>query len=267
MVDFIKKNCYTIEDLRAIMALLRSEQGCPWDREQTHQSIRRNFIEEAYEAVEAIDEEDAEHLKEELGDVLLQVVFHARMEEEKGVFNLDDVADRVCKKLVLRHPHIFGDVKADNSEQVLNNWEEIKKLEKGQETTTDSMESVCRAMPGLWRAEKVQKKARKVGFDWNDANGALDKLEEEVAELRCAAPGVQAEEELGDVLFAAVNAARFMDVDPEQAINRACDKFISRFSKVEKLAAESGRDLKNMSLEEMDALWDKAKADERVNKE
>ena len=178
MVDFQYKDSYGVKDLEEIVRLLRAPGGCPWDAEQTHQSIRRNFLEEAYEAVEAIDEGSPEHLKEELGDVLLQVVFHALMEQEAGRFDLDAVADGICKKLIFRHPHVFGEVSVSGTGEVLSNWEELKRKEKGQATNTDALEAVARSLPALWRAEEGQKKAKKAGFDWPDVTGALDKLEE-----------------------------------------------------------------------------------------
>ena len=187
MVDFQYKDSYGVKDLEEIVRILRAPGGCPWDAEQTHQSIRRNFLEEAYEAVEAIDEGSPEHLEEELGDVLLQVVMHARMEQEAGRFDLDGVADGICKKLIYRHPHVFGDVAVSGTGEVLSNWEALKRKEKGQATNTDALEAVARALPALWRAEKVQKKARKAGFDWPDVSGALDKLSEELEELKTAA--------------------------------------------------------------------------------
>ena len=190
MVDFQYKNSYGVRDLVEIVRILRQPGGCPWDREQDHHSIRRNLLEEAYEAAEAIDEDAPEHLREELGDVLLQVVFHARMEQEAGRFDLDAVADGICKKLIYRHPHVFGDVAVSGSGEVLQNWEELKRKEKHQETAADSVDSVARSLPGLWRAEKIQKKARKAGFDWPDVSGALDKLSEEVEELRTAVAAV-----------------------------------------------------------------------------
>ena len=260
MVDFQYKDSYGVKDLEEIVRILRAPGGCPWDAEQTHQSIRRNFLEEAYEAAEAIDEGSPEHLKEELGDVLLQVVMHARMEEEAGRFNLDGVADGICKKLIYRHPHVFGDVAVSGTGEVLSNWEALKRKEKGQATNTDALEAVARALPALWRAEKVQKKARKAGFDWPDVSGALDKLSEELEELKtAAAEGTNVAEELGDLLFSAVNAARFLKVDPEDALNGATDKFIGRFRKVEAQAAAQGKAMEDMSLEELDALWERAK--------
>ena len=258
MVDFQYKDSYGVKDLEEIVRILRAPGGCPWDAEQTHQSIRRNFLEEAYEAVEAIDEGSPEHLEEELGDVLLQVVMHARMEQEAGRFDLDGVADGICKKLIYRHPHVFGDVAVSGTGEVLSNWEALKRKEKGQATNTDALEAVARALPALWRAEKVQKKARKAGFDWPDVSGALDKLSEELEELKtAAAEGTNVEEELGDLLFAAVKAGRFLGLDSEQALTQACDKFIRRFRTVEELAP---RALKECSLEELEALWARAKS-------
>ena len=260
MVDFQYKNSYGVRDLVEIVRILRQPGGCPWDREQDHHSIRRNLLEEAYEAAEAIDEDDPEHLREELGDVLLQVVFHARMEQEAGRFDLDAVADGICKKLIYRHPHVFGDVAVSGSGEVLQNWEELKRKEKGQATNTDALEAVARSLPALWRAEKVQKKAKKAGFDWPDVSGALDKLSEELEELKTAvAEGTNVEEELGDLLFSAVNVSRFVKVDTEEALNGATDKFIGRFRKVEEEAARQGRALEGMSLAELDKLWEHAK--------
>lgn len=260
MVDFQYKDSYGVKDLEEIVRILRAPGGCPWDAEQTHQSIRRNFLEEAYEAVEAIDEKNPDHLKEELGDVLLQVLFHARMEQEAGRFNLDDVADGVCKKLIYRHPHVFGDVSVTGTGEVLTNWEELKRKEKGQATNTDALDAVARSLPALWRAEKVQKKAKKAGFDWPDISGALDKLSEELEELKTAvAQGTNVEEELGDLLFSAVNVSRFLKADPEVALGKATDKFISRFAKVEALAAAQNQAMEGMTLEELDKLWERAK--------
>ena len=210
--------------------------------------------------MEAIDEGSPEHLKEELGDVLLQVVFHALMEQEAGRFDLDAVADGICKKLIFRHPHVFGEVSVSGTGEVLSNWEELKRKEKGQATNTDALEAVARSLPALWRAEKVQKKAKKAGFDWPDVSGALDKLSEELEELKIAvAEGTNVEEELGDLLFSAVNVSRFVNVDTEEALNGATDKFIGRFRKVEEEAARQGRTLEGMSLAELDKLWEHAK--------
>ena len=263
MVDFQQKDKYEFEDLLRIMEILRAPDGCMWDREQDHQSIRRNFIEETYEVCEAIDEQDAEHLKEELGDVLLQVVFHTQMEKEKGVFDIGDVADGVCKKLIFRHPHIFGSVEVGSSEEILRNWDALKRVEKHQETDTSALDSVARSLPGLIRAEKLQKKAAKVGFDWENVQGALDKVAEETAELQQAMDGSgDVEEELGDLLFAVVNVARHLKVDPERALEKTCDKFISRFASMERQAHAADKTLSDLPIEELDALWNKAKAAE-----
>ena len=260
MIDFEQKPFYTVKDLEEIVRVLRAPGGCPWDAEQTHASIRRNFLEEAYEAVEAIDEEDPVHLKEELGDVLLQVVLHARMEQEAGTFDLDGVADGICKKLIYRHPHVFGDVQVADTQEVLRNWEELKRKEKAQETNADALSAVSKALPALWRAEKVQKKAKKTGFDWPDAAGALDKLSEELEELKAAAAGDgDVEEELGDLLFSAVNVSRFLQTDPEEALSRATDKFTARFRRMEESARRQGRRLEDMNPAELDMLWNEAK--------
>ena len=260
MIDFESKSAYDISDMRRLISVLRGPGGCPWDAEQTHESIRRNFLEEAYESVEAIDEKDSEHLCEELGDVLMQVMFHASLEEDAGRFDLDDVADMTCKKLILRHPHVFGDVTVSGSDEVLKNWDEIKRVERSQKTVTETMESVAKSLPSLWRAEKLQKKAAKVGFDWGNADGAMDKLCEELTELSDAViDETNIEEELGDLLFSAVNVARHTGVDPEEALHRACDKFTARFSRMERMALEAGQALSEMTLSEMDRLYDKAK--------
>ena len=260
MINFVRKPQYGYEDLLEIIRLLRSEDGCPWDKAQTHQSIRRGLLEEAYEAAEAIDNDDPMLLKEELGDVLMQVVFHADIESDAGRFTIDDVCDGVVKKLLFRHPHVFGSACEDSPESVLVSWDKLKRQEKGQKTVADSMDSVARSLPGLWRAEKLQSKAASAGFEWPDVQGALDKLEEEVGELRRAVEeGGDVPEELGDVLFAAVKVGRFCACDPEDAVNGTCEKFIRRFRAVENGAAAQGREVSQLSLEEMTALWNEAK--------
>lgn len=260
MVDFQQKERYNFNDLLRIMEILRAPDGCMWDREQDHASIRRNFIEETYEVCEAIDEQDTEHLKEELGDVLLQVVFHTQMEKEKGTFDINDVSDGICKKLIYRHPHIFGDVQVSSSEEILSNWDDLKRKEKHQETDTDALASVAKSLPGLIRAEKLQKKAAKVGFDWPDVSGALDKVSEELDEVRSAIGGNgDIEEEIGDLLFAVVNVARHCKVDAERAAEKTCSKFVRRFAYMDKAAREENKALSGLTLEEMDALWDKSK--------
>ena len=260
MIDFEQRDFYTVKDLETIVALLRAPGGCPWDAEQTHESIRRNFLEEAYEVAEAIDEGSPTHLKEELGDVLLQVVFHAQMEKEAGRFTLDDVADGICKKLIYRHPHVFGQTQVDGTAQVLENWEQLKRREKGQASHTDALKAVARSLPALWRAEKVQAKARKAGFDWDDVSGPLDKLSEELEELKTALrDGTNVAEELGDLLFAAVNLSRFVKLDCEEVLSAATDKFIARFAQVEQLARTQDKPMEEMSLAELDKLWEQAK--------
>ena len=260
MVDFENKSKYDVYDLRRLIAVLRAPGGCPWDAEQTHESIRRNLLEEAYEAAEAIDQDDPAHMCEELGDVLTQVVFHSDIEEKAGRFDLDDVADMVCKKLIYRHPHVFGEVKVSGTGDVLSNWEELKRAEKSQKTVADSIRAVAASLPALWRAEKVQKKAGKAGFDWPDTGGAMDKLCEELTELSDAVNGgTNVFEELGDVLFSVVNVARHSGVDPEEALTASTEKFISRFAAMEDMANAQGRELNGMSLEEMDRLYNEAK--------
>ena len=263
MVDFEMKDKYNVNDLVCIMEILRAPDGCMWDQAQDHHSIRQNFIEETYEACEAIDDNDTDHLKEELGDVLLQVVFHTQMEKEKGVFDLNDVADGVCKKLIFRHPHIFGDVKVGSTDEILSNWDDLKRKEKKQETDTSTLESVSKSLPSLIRAQKLQKKAAKVGFDWPDVSGALDKVEEELAEVRAAINGNgDIEEEIGDLIFAVTNVSRFVKVDSERAAEKTCNKFVRRFADMEKQAAAEGKNLSDLTLSELDALWDKAKEHE-----
>ncbi len=248
---------YHIDDLIQIMELLRAPGGCPWDRAQTHQSIRANMLEEAYEAADAIDSMDMDNLKEELGDVLLQVVFHARMAQEAGAFTFDDVVDGICKKLVYRHPHVFGTASAGDPEGALSAWDAQKRTEKGQRTTGDALDSVARALPALTRAAKLQSKAAKAGFDWENISPALDKLSEELEELETAiAENTNVEEELGDLLFAAVKVGRFAGVDGETALQKACEKFIRRFRRVEELADGP---LSELDVPALEALWEEAK--------
>lgn len=265
MINFTKKDRYNYDDLVQIIHLLRSPGGCPWDQEQTHQSIRRNFLEETYEVLEAIDADDPVHMCEELGDVLTQVVFHGDMEQDAGRFTLDDVYDGVCKKMILRHPHIFGDVQVENSDEVLVNWEAIKRVEKGQQTYTDTLEAVAKNLPANWRAEKIQKKAAKCGFAWPNALQALEKLGEEAAELRQAVEaGADPAEELGDLLFAAVNVSFSLQKDPEEVLHSACEKFIGRFSRMERAAAAEGQALDTLSQDQLLQLWNRAKDTEAV---
>ena len=263
MTGFEFKESYDVRDLVEIMRILRAPGGCPWDAEQTHESIKKNLIEETYEVIEAINKNDKELLCEELGDLLMQVVFHAQMERESGEFDFDAVSDGVCKKLIERHPHVFGEVSISGVDDVLTNWDAIKRKSKGQKSTTESMLSVPRELPALMRATKLQKKAADVGFDWDDVSGALDKLEEEISELRQAIDNKDSaniSEELGDVLFSAVNVSRFVKTDAEEALTASSDKFLSRFTEVEKLAKERNIDMKSVGIDELDKLWDEAKA-------
>lgn len=267
MVDFQCKPHYGYEDLLHIMELLRAPGGCPWDREQTHASLRRNFLEESCEVVEAIDRGDRAALCEELGDALLQVVFHAQLEKELGGFTMDDVADGICKKLIYRHPHVFGTVEVKDTSEELDRWEVLKRREKGQMSAADAVDAVARTLPALWRAEKMQGKAAKAGFDWPDGGGVLDKLDEEAGELRQAAEDTSrpvdaphgVKEEVGDVLFIAAKIAQRNGVDPEEALHASCDKFARRFRSVEEHASAG---LSSLSLEEKLLLWKQAKQSE-----
>lgn len=232
MIDFESKEFYTVDDFRRLMAFLRSEGGCPWDREQTHESIRRNMLEEAYELCEAIDQNDLEHMKEELGDVLMQVLFHARIEEEAGHFDIDDIANAACRKLIDRHPHIFGGAEVSGMDEALNNWEEIKRLEKEQTTVAKAMSDVAVTLPALWRAEKILKKASRAGVAWPDIDMPADKLCRAAYDLRESAEtggGDNIADKLGDVLLCAVGTAVIAGADPESVLHKACESFIEKF--------------------------------------
>lgn len=250
-----------------LIARLRAPGGCPWDREQTHASLKPMTIEEAYEVLEAIDDGDDAHLAGELGDLLLQVVFHAQIAAEEGRFTIDDVVSRLSDKMVRRHPHVFGEETATTSGEVLRNWEELKQAErreKGQ-SVASLLDGVSARLPAVLEAYQITTKVGRVGFDWPEPQGALDKLAEEVRELQEAVPGgdrTRNEEEVGDVLFAAVNAARLLGVDPESALKRSNRKFRRRFAHVERRLAEQGRAPATSTLAEMDRLWDEAKAGE-----
>lgn len=262
MVRFEQRPQYTIADLREIVRLLRSPEGCPWDKEQTHASVRNDLLEEAYEAAEAIDLQDMTLLREELGDVLLQVVFHCTMAEEEKAFDFDAVCDEVCKKLIVRHPHVFGDVKAEDSETVLKNWDAIKKQTKGQETYADTLRSVAKSLPALARAQKVGKRAARAGMDLESMADAFDCVRAERAELQAAIAAGDAsmmEEELGDLLFSCVNTARHLGIDAEQALTKATNKFIERFAAAETLISRDGKKMPELSADEMDGYWADAK--------
>lgn len=248
--------------LGEIVSILRRE--CPWDRVQTHETLTSCMLEEAYEAVDAIQQKDVANLREELGDVLLQVVFHSNLSEEEGTFNLTDVINDECEKMIRRHPHIFSKENAKTIDKVLEKWENVKSKEHEELRYTDQLARVPKALPALIRSSKVQNKAAKVGFDWVNVRGAFAKVEEELQELREAleqedAAGIS--EEFGDLLFSMVNVSRFLKINPEEALGDATQKFIRRFDYMEKLAENKGLDLASMKLEEMDDLWRYAKKD------
>lgn len=252
-----KTTPYTFDDLVTVVELLRSEGGCPWDMEQTHKSIRGDFIEETYEVIEAIDTEDPVLLREELGDVLLQVVFHARIEQENDVFGMAEVSNDICAKLIHRHPHVFGTVEVENSAEVLKNWEAIKGEEKQRVTVTDKLRAIPPMYPALMRAQKVGKKA--ACFDFGSADEVYKKLDEEIAEVKAAAAsGDQAavEEELGDLLLTVTSLARKLGVKSEEALFHATNKFIDRFEKVENAVMEAGKDMETLTMAELDEIWD-----------
>ena len=255
--------------LLEIMRALRAENGCPWDRKQTLASLRPFLIEESYELIEAIDRGDYDAVREELGDVLLQVVFQAQVCAEAGRFDFQDVARGIADKLVRRHPHVFGDVKVSGADEVLRNWDAIKRGEKQTEESPRAFKSVIdglpRALPGLLQADQAQKRAARVGFDWDQPGPALDKIEEEVRELRAAMAAGRAAEvrgELGDLLFSLVNLARHLQVNPEDALRATTAKFIRRFRHVEQQVHASGRPFADFTLGELDAFWNEAKAGE-----
>lgn len=253
---------YSYEDLLGIMKMLRSPEGCPWDREQDHETLKKYFIEETYEVLEAIDLKSPEKLCEELGDVLLQVIFHARIAQENGQFTMEDVIDRVSQKMVHRHEHVFGLAEAETADDVVNLWENIKKKEKGVKTQTDVLKDVPPILPALMRSYKVQEKAAKVGFDWDHIEDAWQKVLEETEELHEAYDSMdkdKTEEEMGDLLFAVVNVARFLKIQPELALTGTINKFIKRFEYIETKSREMGKEMTDMTLQEMDALWNEAK--------
>ena len=254
------------QDLLDIIETLRNPGGCPWDREQTHESLKSALLEECYEVIDAIENKDEDALIEELGDVLLQVVFHASIGKEDGYFDIMDVIGGISNKMINRHPHVFGNEEANTSEQVLVNWDEIKKEEKGIKTLTEEMQNIAKSLPATTRAYKVQKKAKKVGFDWDDVNCAMDKVKEELNEIKevynCEDKSI-IEGEVGDLLFACINVARFLEVDGELALDKTIKKFIKRFSYIENEAIKNNKNLKDMTLEEMDKLWEEAKTSEK----
>lgn len=259
---FTPKDRYGINDLLNIIQVLRAPGGCPWDAEQTHQSIRKNLIEETYEVAEAIDLADDKLLCEELGDLMLQVVLHTQMATEAGNFTFDDVCDGICQKLIYRHPHVFGDMSGELSTgQVLRNWESLKNTEKGRATVGQRLDSVPASLPALMRSEKVQKRAAGYGFCYAGAGDALEDLAGEVEELRQALEdGVGVEGEVGDVLFSAVNVARMVGCDAEEALTQSTDKFVSRVKAVDDMAAAKDKTLEQLDAQELNVLWKRAKS-------
>lgn len=255
-----KKEKYDFSDLCLLAQLLRADGGCPWDREQTHKSIRKDIIEETYEVIEAIDNDDPELMREELGDLLWQVVFHAELEREAHRSDINDVIHDICAKLVHRHPHVFGSVIANTSDVVLSNWEKIKTEEKQRNTVTSKLESVPPALPALMRAQKVGKRAP--FFDFSDAESVMLKLEEETSELKVAISGgkqEEIEEEFGDLLFTAVSLARKLGLDAEESLTRATEKFIRRFARLEDEVIKEGKDITALAMDELDSIWDRIK--------
>ena len=259
-VQLENKTRFTFLDLIKVMDRLRSRNGCPWDKEQTHSSLKKYLIEESYEVLDAIDDNDINALYDELGDVMLQVVFHAKIAQQNSEFDISDVTSAICEKMISRHTHIFGDAIAQTPGEVIKNWEVIKKEEKSHATQTEVLEGVPKSMPALMRSGKVQNKAAHVGFDFEKAEQAIEKLKEEIVEVECDIKnGRDLSDECGDLLFSAVNVVRLLGIEPETTLQKATDKFIKRFAYVEKLAAQRGIDIKKSSLEILDALWDEAK--------
>lgn len=250
---------YSIEPLMEVMDKLLGPDGCPWDKKQDHHTLRRNLLEEAHEVVETIDSDDMVHMKEELGDLLLQVVFHAKIAENDGDFDFNEVVQGIADKLIRRHPHIFGTIGPVDADTVMTNWEQIKLQEKGAGEEASIMSALPPTLPALMQAEKVQNKAHRVGFDWTDVSGAWAKVEEELAELTQAETHEELTDELGDVLFSVVNVARFLEVDAEEALKGSVQKFVRRFQQMEAKAGLDKKPLSSYTIEELEALWRQAK--------
>jgi tetrapyrrole methylase family protein / MazG family protein len=245
-----------------LMATLRGPQGCPWDRKQTPESLKPFLVEECYEVIDALEDGAPDKIRDELGDLLFQIVFHARIAEESGQFTINDVITAIHEKMVRRHPHVFGDGTASTADEVVSNWEEIKRKEKGHKDRTSILEGVPRELPSLLRAHRLQERAARVGFDWAHLNEAMPKLDEEIAEFKeslKAGDAGKIEEELGDVFFMLVNLSRFLGVNPDEALRKTISKFIHRFRHIEEHAANAGRTLNDMTLDEMEALWQESK--------
>lgn len=262
-IDKRLKRLYDFFDIMGIMKILRGEKGCPWDKKQNHKSIRQSIIEEAYEVVDAIDQGDKEGLKEELGDLFFQVAFHSQIATENGDFTSLDVTSALANKLIYRHPHVFLEKSVENTDEVVYNWNKLK-YENRQITTLSGKLKDIAHLPALMYSYKVQEKAADVGFDWDSITGAIEKVYEELEEVMevINVDNEKTEEELGDLLFAIVNLARFLNINPETALNLTIKKFINRLTNVEEKALGLGKELENMSLEEMDILWDEVKSEE-----
>lgn len=285
--QYVIKDQYSFEELVNLVRFLQSPEGCPWDKVQTHESIQGSLVEEAWEAVDAIQDGRPERLSDELGDVLLQVIFHSEIARKAGTFDIEDVKCALGHKLISRHTHIFAEDKANNPDSVIKTWENNKKEEKGLRTETDVLRDVPKSLPALTRSYKLQKKAANCGFDWPDTDGCIEKIREEAEELLEAKEAWDSQagdkahsapceedaatkqarehlvEEAGDLLFAVVNLLRKMKIDPEVALNQCSEKFLRRFARMEDLAKENGNELRDLDLEAMDKFWDKAKEEER----
>lgn len=256
-----------VQELVRILARLRAEDGCPWDREQTHLSLKPYLVEESAEFLDALDDGDDHAMAEELGDILLQLVFHCQIAREDGRFDLQEAARLCCEKMIRRHPHVFGEAQADDANAVLDQWDKIKATEKGKEARASAVSGVPRHLPALHRARDIQKKAAKVGFDWPELDGVLAKIEEELQETREAlrqGDSAAVAEEIGDLLFAVVNLSRFQGECPEQLLHGTVRKFQARFAAMEALIAEQGRSLNECDLDRMEAAWQQAKRIERA---
>lgn len=261
-VELTARRRFDFFDLVRVLDILRGENGCPWDQEQTHETLRKYLIEEAYETAAAIDEEDWEHVADELGDVLLQVVFQANIGRQYGTFELGEITTDICRKMISRHRHIFGGDECKTAQDVVANWEKIKKEERGYQTQAQVLQGVSQGLPPLMRAEKVQKKARDVGFDWDDPRDALSKVHEEAQEVAQALDEKDEghlQEEVGDLFFACVNAARLAGVDAETALQRATEKFVTRFTAMENAILRDGKRMEGLTLSEMDVYWEGSK--------
>jgi len=260
--NIMENKADNFQKLLCIMETLRAENGCPWDREQTRESLTPYLVEETYEVLEAIEENSPRKIKEELGDLLFQIVFHCQLAKERGEFSMEDVIDAISEKMTRRHPHVFGDAKFETSEKVLKQWEDRKKEEgKNRESI---LEGVPKELPSLLKAHRIQSRAARVGFDWNRVGDVMEKLDEELAEFRDALEQkdqAAIEDELGDVFFVLVNISRFVGVNPDDALRKTISKFMSRFRYIEMKAASSGRKLSDMTLQEMDVLWEEAKTE------